>query len=266
MAFFQKEMDYARAQLTEVSRDSIELAGDKLGAVVREGAAHVGAELRDVVQSTSKEIDVKLDKISAELHSQRQFTKDDVREMVDYAGERLANVLDERVAVAKREISSLVQEKVEYFKTEVDSFFIQRQQDLARERRRLLFNVMIAVLASLSVGLVSWFYQHLVRGQMDLFGVFRVIFAALTGGYAVFLLVKLVLRWRRMSEHRKDVMFLAMRYWGALRPESVFSNVLLVAVLALLLGLVAFPNILMSLPGGAAFMKVLQDMFPHLKF
>ena len=34
-------------------------------------------------------------------------------------------------------------------KSEVDSFFIRRQQDLARERRRLLVNVLIAVLASL---------------------------------------------------------------------------------------------------------------------
>jgi len=266
MAWFEKEMDYARTQLTEVSRDSIALAGDKLGEVVREGAAHVGAELRDVVQSTSQEIDLKLDKISAELHNQRQFTKDDVREMVDYAGERFAIVLDERVAVAKREISSLVQEKVEYFKTEVDSFFIQRQQDLSRERRRLFLNVVLAMLASVSVGAVSWFYQHLLRGEMDLFGVFRIVFASLTGGYAVYLLVKLVLRWRRMTEHRKDVMFLAMRYWGVLRPESVFSNVVLVAVLALLLGLVAFPNILAELPGGAALLKLVRDMFPHMKW
>ncbi len=266
MAWFEKEMDYARTQLTEVSRDSIALAGDKLAEVVKEGAAHVGTELREVVESTSQEIDHKLDKISAELHNQRQFTKDDVREMVDYAGDRLATVLDARVAVAKEEISSLVQEKVEYFKAEVDSFFIQRQQDLARERRRLLFNVMIAVLASLSVGVVSWFYQHLVRGEMDLFGVFRVVFSALTGGYVVYLLVKMFLRWRRMAEHRKDVMFMAMRYWGVLRPESVFSNVVLLAVLALLLGLVAFPDIMTELPGGAAFLKLVRDMFPHIRW
>lgn len=266
MAWFEKEMDYARTQLTEVSRDSIALAGDKLGEVVKEGAAQVGAELRDVVQTTSQEIDLKLDKISAELHSQRQFTKEDVRELVDYAGERLATVLDERVAVAKGEISSLVQEKVEYFKAEVDSFFIQRQQDLARERWRLLLNVLIAVLASVSVGAVSWFYQHLARGELDLFGVFRIVFAALTGGYVVYLLVRLVLRWRSMKEHRKDVMFLAMRYWGVLRPESVFSNVLLIAVLALLLGLVAFPNVLVQLPGGSVLLKLVRDMFPHVRW
>jgi hypothetical protein len=266
MAWFEKEMDYARAQLTEVSRDSIALAGEKLGEVVKQGAAEVGAELRDVVQTTSKEIDVKLDKISAELHSQRQFTKDDVRELVDYAADKLSIVLDERVANAKSEISSLVQEKVEYFKAEVDSFFVQRQQDLARERRRLLLNVLIAVLASVSVGVVSWFYQNLARGEMDLFAVFRVVLAALTGGYVVYLLVRLVLRWRRMKEHRKDVMFLAMRYWGVLRPDSVFSHVVLILVLGLLMGIVAFPAVLLHVPGGAGMMKAIQDMFPHIRF
>jgi len=127
MAWFEKEINYARESLTQVSKESIELAGDKLGSVVKEGAASVGAELRDVVVGASQEIDAKLDKISAELHNQRQFTKDDVRELVDYAADRLGTVLDERMAVAKREISALVQDKVEYFKLEVDSFFIQRQ-------------------------------------------------------------------------------------------------------------------------------------------
>lgn len=265
MPWFEKEMDYARENLAQVSKESIELAGDKLGAVVKEGAAHIGDRLREVVLGASQEIDAKLDKISAELHNQRQFTKDDIREMVDYAADRLGTVLDERVAVAKREISSLVQDKVEYFKQEVDSFFIQRQQDLARERRRLFFNVLIAVSASMLVGYVSWLYQRYVAGGMDLFGVFRIVFAALTGGYAVYLMVRLALRWRRMAEHRKDVMFLAMRYWGVLRPESVFTNLLLICVLALLFGLVLFPDVLAQLPGGRLLLDWVRGMAPHLK-
>ena len=265
MAWFEKEINYARESLTQVSKESIELAGDKLGSVVKEGAASVGAELRDVVVGASQEIDAKLDKISAELHNQRQFTKDDVRELVDYAADRLGTVLDERMAVAKREISALVQDKVEYFKLEVDSFFIQRQQDLSRERRRLFFNVLIAVSASILVGFVSWLYQHFVAGSIDLFGVFRIVFTSLTGGYAVYLVVRLTLRWRRMSEHRKDVMFLAMRYWGVLRPQSVFSTLLVICGLALLFGLVLFPEVLAQLPGGKLLLDWVHGMAPHLK-
>ena len=68
-----------------------------------------------------------------------------------------------------------------------------------------------------------------------------------------------------MSEHRKDVMFLAMRYWGVLRPQSVFSTFLLICVLALLFGLVLFPEVLAQLPGGKLLLGWVRGMAPHLK-
>uniref|UniRef100_E6QQZ1 Uncharacterized protein n=1 Tax=mine drainage metagenome TaxID=410659 RepID=E6QQZ1_9ZZZZ len=264
MAWFEKEMSFAGEKLTEAAKNSIALAGDRLGEVVQAGATQIGAELRDVVQTTSQEIDAKLDMISAELHDQRQFTKDDVRELVDYAADRFSGALDERMAVARQQISDLVEEKVEYFKVEVDQFFIQRQRDLARERHRLWWNVFFAVLTSILVGVVSWFYQHVERGELDLFAIFRIVMASLTGGYAVYLLVKMVLRWRSMSEHRKDVMFLTMRYWGVLRPENMFMNVLLLVLMVLGLQLFLFPQWLLRLPGGDELLRVLRDMFPHL--
>jgi hypothetical protein len=98
-----------------------------------------------------------------------------------------------------------------------------------------------------------------------LFGVFRIVFASLTGGYAVYLVVRLTLRWQRMSEHRKDVMFLAMRYWGVLRPQSVFSTLFLICVLALLFGLVLFPDVLARLPGGQALLDWVHGMAPHFR-
>ncbi len=263
MAWFEKEMNYAREQLTEAARESIAIAGDRLGQEVRDGAGQVGSELRSVVETASRELDVKLDKISAELHSQRQFTKDDVRELVDYAAERFSRALDERMVVARTEISDLVQEKVEYFKLEVDSFFIQRQKDLARERQRLWWNIIIAVLTSISVGIVSWFYQHMAHGSMDLFVMFRIVLGSLSGGYAVYLLVRLLLRWRSMAEHRKDAMFLAMRYWGALRPESVLMHVFLLLLILGLLQLVLFPDLVQHLPGGQHLAGLIRDMFPH---
>ena len=168
MAWFQKEMDYARDSLVSVSEAAIERAGDKLSGVLGDGVRQAGEELKDVVQGTSKEIDAKLDMISAELHHQRQFTKDDVKELVDYAADKLSGVLDDRIQVMKREISELVEEKTEYFKTEVDAFFIQRQQDLARERRRLVMNIGLAFVASVAVGGISLFYRGLGQGPVDM--------------------------------------------------------------------------------------------------
>ena len=168
-----------------------------------------GDRLGQVVDNASQAIDEKLDKISQELHSQRSMTKDDVRDMVDYAAERLTVVLDERIAVMRREITGLVEEKTEYFKAEIDAFFIKRQQDLARERRRLLLNIVLATCAALGVGAVSLFYKGM--REWDLLTVFRVVLASLAGGYAVWQVLSKLRGCLRMTEHRKDMVFLAAR-------------------------------------------------------
>ena len=252
MAWFQKEMDYARESLAAASQAAIDRAGERLSEVMSEGVRLAGKELREVVESASREIDAKLDKISDELHSQRQFTKDDVRELVDYAADRLSQVLDERIAVMKREISDLAKEKTEYFKAEVDAFFIQRQQDLARERRRMVLNIALALAASLGVALVGLWYKGYIGGaEVDMFTVFRIVLAALTGGYGVYLVVNLLTRWLRLAEHRKDMLFLAARYWGVLRPASVFGTFILLLLSALVLLLLAFPEQVADLLGFA---------------
>lgn len=250
MAWFQKEMDYARDSLAAASQAAIDRAGERLFEVMGEGVRLAGKELREVVESASREIDAKLDKISEELHSQRQFTKDDVRELVDYAADRLSQVLDDRLYVMKREIADLVREKTEYFKAEVDGFFIKRQQDLARERRRMVVNIALAMAASLGVAVVGLWYKGYIGGaEVDMFTVFRIVLAALTGGYGVWLLVNLLTRWLRLSEHRKDMLFLVARYWGVLRPGSVFGAFILLILSALVLLLLAFPEQLADLLG-----------------
>jgi len=252
MTWFQKEMDYARESLVKVSETAIDRAADKLNGVVRDGIEHASTELREVVENTSQKIDTKLDKISDELHSQRQFTKSDVKELVDYAADKLGATIDARVVVVKQEITSLVQEKVEYFKREIDTFFIQRQQDIARERRRLMMNVLIAFAASFLMGGVSLLYHRYSSGTIDLFGIFRIVFISLAAGYAVYLAVSMLRKYRQMTEHKKDLMFLAMKYWGVLRPESVFWHFLLVVLLIALYALVFYPELFAKLTGSEA--------------
>ncbi|MDZ7595346.1 MAG: hypothetical protein U0932_11925 [Thiobacillus sp.] len=262
MALFDKTIEHAKDSLAEVSREAIDRASERLSEVVKDGVLQAGTELKDVIWRASQEIDTKLDKISEELHAQRQFTKDDVREMVDYAGERFGTVLDARIVHAKSEISALVQEKVEYFKREIDSFFIERQRDLARERRRLFINVAIAILASLSLGFVSWLYHQYLGGGIDVFAIFRIVLASLMGGYAAYLAVKLLRRWLLMSEHKKDAVFLASRYWGALRPESIFGTVILVCLMAVLIGFLLFPEQIAQLTGSEKWLKALREAYP----
>lgn len=229
---FEKTIDYARDNLIAASEAAIDRASERMG---------------QVVDNASQAIDQKLDKISLELHSQRQFTKDDVRELVDYAAVQLSDVLDQRIAVMRQEITGLVEEKTEYFKKEIDDFFIKRQQDLARERRRMLINIVLAAGAALSVGAVSLFYKG-VR-EWDLLTVFRVVLASLAGGYSVWLVASLMRDWLRMTEHKKDMVFLAARYWGWLRPASIFSTLLVLAILGLLSLVLMFPQEALQLIG-----------------
>lgn len=231
MVWFQKEMNYARDSLKEAAETSIERAGNKLSDVVREGIGGASSELREVILAASHEVDEKLEKISQEISAQRGFTKQDVEQLVDYAAQRLGDTLDQRIVTLKQETADLVQQKVELFKREVDDFFVKRQQDLARERRRLLINLLIAGGASLVAAWVSWLYQKSGNAQLTLFTVFRTVFAGLTVGYVAYFAAKLARRYLRMSEHQKDLLFLSMRYWGFLRPQSVFSHIMLALLL-----------------------------------
>ena len=264
MAFFEKSIAHAKDSLAEVSREAIDHAGERLAGVVQVGVAQAGTELKDVIWKASQEIDAKLDKISEELHAQRQFTKDDVRELVDYAGERLGAIMDARIVHARGEIAGLVQEKVEYFKHEIDTFFIERQRDLARERRQLFINIAIAILASLSLGFVSWLYHQYVDQAMDIFSLFRIVFASLAAGYVVYLVGRLVRRWVGLAEHKKDTIYVVSRYWGALRPQSVFGTLLLVCVTTALIGFLLFPEQLARLAGGEQLLEWFRTAFPGM--
>lgn len=251
MAWFEKEMDYARESLEKVAEHAIDRAGEKLGDTLQTGIAVASRELREIILGASREVDSKLEKISEELHNQRQFTKTDVKELVDYAAERLGATLDARIALARQEIASLVQDKVEYLKQEIDGFFLQRQRDLARERRRLIANVLIAVAAAFVMGWLSLMYHRVLGGTMDMFGVFRAVFVALAGGYGVYLVVAWFRRYRRMSEHKKDLMFLAMRYWGVLKPEGLFGHLLLLLLLGVIYVVIFYPDEVARLTGSS---------------
>ncbi|MCA1979092.1 MAG: hypothetical protein LDL19_07625, partial [Thiobacillus sp.] len=139
------------------------------------------------------------------------------------------------------------------------------QRDLARERRRLFINVAIAILASLSLGFVSWLYHQTLGGRLDLFTIFRIVFASLAGGYGAWLAIKLLRRWRSMSEHKKDTLFLVSRYWGVLRPESIFGTLVLVCLIAILVGFLLFPDQLARLTGSEAWLQALRQAFPLLQ-
>lgn len=259
MPWFEKEMDYARDSLSAASDRAVDKAGDRLGTVMHEAVKSAGSELRAVVEDASAEIDAKLEKISDELHEQRSLTKEDVRELVDYAGDRFAAVLDARVQVMREEITGLVQEKVEYLKHEIDDFFIRRQRDLARERQRMVVNIALAFLASVAVGAVSLFYRGLDAGQIDMLALFRIVLASLAGGYGVYMAIGMARYWLNLAEHEKDMVYVAARYWGWLRPASLAGSFVLILALSGLSLALIFPERALSLLGLDAWLNAFMQ-------
>jgi len=240
-------------------------AGERLGTVMQDAVKSAGSELRAVIEDASAEIDAKLDKISQELHDQRSLTKDDVRELVDYAGDRFAAVLDARVKVMREEITGLVQEKTEYLKHEIDDFFIRRQRDLARERQRMVVNIALAFLASIAVGAVSLFYRGLDAGQIDMLAIFRIVLASLAGGYGVYLAIGMARYWLNLAEHEKDLVFVAARYWGWLRPANLAGSVLLTLAFAVVSLTLIFPDKALALFGLETWFADLMQAISTLK-
>ncbi len=120
------------------------------------------------------------------------------------------------------------------------------------------------MVASLSLGFVSWLYHQYLGGGLDVFSAFRIVFASLAGGYAAYLAVKLLRHWLAMSEHKKDTLFLVSRYWGVLRPESVFGTLVLVCLMAALVGFLLFPDQIAQLTGSEKWLRTLREAFPIL--
>ena len=65
-----------------------------------------------------------------------------------------------------------------------------------------------------------------------------------------------------MSEHKKDTLFLVSRYWGVLRPESIFGTVILVCLMAALVGFLLFPEQIAQLTGSEKWLKALREAYP----
>jgi len=58
--------------------------------------------LRDSIQLAGSEINATIEKVGAELAVQRKFTSDDLKELIDYATQSIAEVVDERVDKLKK--------------------------------------------------------------------------------------------------------------------------------------------------------------------
>jgi|SRR6185312_5447825 len=74
---------------------------------LKEELAETERILQDSIRLAGSEINVTIEKVGRELSDQRRFTKDDLKDLVDYATASLDEVIDKRVGALKRELVSL---------------------------------------------------------------------------------------------------------------------------------------------------------------
>ncbi|MGZ8252120.1 MAG: hypothetical protein ACXW1P_06805, partial [Methylophilaceae bacterium] len=159
----------------------VELLGDRMDQSV----LLAGKQLHDVVERASTQLDARIQQISDEIHDQRQLTKADIEGLIDYATERFGEALDNRIEKLRSETSNMITDKIDQVRKELT-------EAASEQKRGALRNAMVAVGASILVGILSLYYKKYMGGDINLIDIFRSFLLALTVGYASWLVIKQV--------------------------------------------------------------------------
>lgn len=193
----------------------------------KEEIALFGKTVDESIQKASSEIQKHIELVGSEVTSQRQYTKEDIKELIDYTAEKFGTTIDERVAVAKQEVSSLIVEKIALVRVELEEAAV-------RSRKTLWANVGISVGAAVFMAVVGLIYRKITLEELDVFWLFRVLLLSVATGTGMFALLKTLNQWHAMNKEKKNAVTIAVGYLGALRPNGavglfVISLILMVA-------------------------------------
>lgn len=201
----------------------VELLGDRMDQAV----VLAGKQLNEAVERASDQLDERIQQISDELHDQRKLTKSDIEELIDYATISFGKVLDQRIEKLRTETSEVISDKINQVRKELT-------EAASEQKRGVLRNAIIAIGASISVGVVSLYYKKYLHGDVDLMDIFRSFLLALTVGYALWLLFKQVGSYIQSSRLKRNAVIVGLKYFDVLRPKGAGWQFLgLVAVFAL---------------------------------
>lgn len=203
----------------------VELLGDRLDQAV----LLAGKQLNDVVERASSQLDERITQVSDELHDQRKLTKSDIEQLIDYATISFGKVLDQRIEKLRVETSEVISDKINQVRTELT--------EAASEQKRNVFrNAVVAIVASLIVGVVSLYYKKYLHGDVDLIDIFRSTLLALTVGYALWLLFKQLGAYLQSGRLKRNAVMVGLKYFDVLRPKGAgwqfLGLVLIIAIWA----------------------------------
>lgn len=214
----------------------VELLGDRMDQSV----ILAGKQLNDVVERASAQLDARIQQISDEIHDQRQLTKTDIEGLIDYAAERFGEALDKRIEKLRDETSNMITDKIEQVRKELT-------EAASEQKRGALRNAMVAIGASIIVGILSLYYKKYLGGDINLFDIFRSTLLALTVGYALWLIIKQISSYIQSSRMKRNALVVSMRYFEVLRPKGALWQLVGFLVVAGLWALASFTTIFQQL-------------------
>jgi hypothetical protein len=230
MALFTTDLTGELGQIKKVVGEIVE---EHLNPLISNAIQDAGQQLTSTVEVASEQLQSNIDKISKEIESHRVITKDEIKDLIDYATKQIAATVNESLKVARRETSELVLEKIERLKSEL-------QDAAVRSRKTLYFNVAISIVAALTMAAIGIVYRKIILDELDIFSLFRVFLLSAGTGTGLFALLKMIGSWRGLNPHKKNVTSVALGYIGMLRPNGaigLFCLALILAACWVLLGL-----------------------------
>lgn len=187
----------------------VELLGDRMDQAV----LLAGQQLNEAVERASNQLDERITQVSDELHDQRKLTKSDIEELIDYATISFGKVLDQRIEKLRVETSEVISDKINQVRTELT-------EAASEQKRNVLRNAVIAIGASIVVGVVSLYYKKYLHGDIDLIDIFRSSLLALTVGYTLWLLFKQLGAYLQSSRLKRNAVMVGIKYFDVLRPKG----------------------------------------------
>ncbi|QNA90222.1 hypothetical protein G4G28_20065 [Massilia sp. Dwa41.01b] len=221
------------SELDQVKTAIGEVVDNNVSPMISGAISQASGELGTIVRDASAELQLNIKVLSQEIHDQRRMTGDEIRALIDYAAERIASTVDERLAVAKKEVSTLVIDKIERVKAELEDAAI-------RSRKTLYFNVAVSIGAALAMGAIGVVYRKITLNELDVFSLFRVVLLSTATGTGLFAALKLLNSWNVLNKHKKNVTTIALNYVGVLRPNGALRLLVLSVLLACAWGVITF--------------------------
>lgn len=206
------ETDWSK-ELSQVKGAVGEIVDEQVAPMVKEAIAQAGKELSLVVAQAGKQVEANIRVLSDEIHNQRRLTKEELTGLIDYASEKLASTLDERVARAKAEVSSLVTEKFVQLKGELEDAAV-------RSRKTLYLNLSLSLGAAMAMAAIGIVYKRISLDELDIFSFFRVMLLSLAVGTGLYAGLRAFSQWRALNRAKKNAATTVLNYMGVLRPNG----------------------------------------------